>query len=693
MRYGIAKYFAVGAVCVASLVAMGSTIDGLVADLKSSDVKSRVRARQLLPREGVSAIEKLMPILASDDLGLRGTAFNVIADIANVAAAPGRDEDRLRAAELLMTLIAPEQPEAVKIQGLRLLPIVMSEGFDVSPVASLLKQDDLREKARAALIEIGTGEACVALLNALEGADAPFSVALLDAIETFEEESSLERVVEFTNHEDPAVRAAAVRAIAWSGKPEIVALMERVAQTSTPETQSTVFDAWLRLADAMAAKGGNWDAAIAQYQAVLRYPVSMAIRSAAIMGLGRHGDGSVARRIVEAGQAFPGEHDAVVAMALTSLQGKEGVTAALAEYPEQSVIAKQSMLEIWGQRKETLAIDRMKQEIEHATPEIRMAALHALANVGSMEAFAPLVKVARSGNEEERAFAFDAAKRMAGSLDTAGNKEGAGLAYLQLWDLTEDKSVRLDVMRGLARCPVPQAFELVKGALANPEFKDAAVEALAGVTAAIANANQPEQLREALALLQSTGAPPEMLVRLASTMQGASLPDEFLNLLGVVRNWKVIGPFDWRDDKDWTTPFVGEPDVNPAELVMYGEKQLEWKPVAGDGAIGTVDLIGALGQVERCFGYAYAEVNVPEAIDAQIRLGSDDGNQVWLNGKQVFENRVDRGAALDQDRVDVHLNKGLNSILVKISQGGGGWSFCLRLASANGAGISFTQPE
>ncbi|GMU92376.1 MAG: hypothetical protein AMXMBFR4_14340 [Candidatus Hydrogenedentota bacterium] len=692
MRNAFRKYVAIGAFCVASLVAMGSTIDGLVADLKSSDVKLRVRARQLLPREGVSAIEKLMPILASDDLSLRGTAFNVIADIANAAAAPGRDADRRRAAELLMTLVAPEQPEAVKIQGLRLLPIVVSEGFDISPVANLLKQDDLREKARAALIEIGAGEACVALLSALEGADAPFTVALLNAIETFEEESSLERVVEFTSHKDPAVRAAAVRAIAWSGKPDFVALMEKAAQTSTPETQPTVFDAWLRLADAMAAKGGNWDAAIAQYQAVLRYPVSMAIRSAAIMGLGRHGDGSVAGHIVAAGQAFPGEHDTVVAMALTSLQGKEGVTAALAEYPELSVIAKQSMLEIWGQRKETLAIDLMKQELEHATPEIRMAALHALASVGSMEAFAPLVKVARSGNDEERAFAFDAAKRMAGSLDTAGNKEGAGLAYLQLWELTEEESVRLDVLRGLARCPVPQAFELVKSALGQPALNDAAIEALAGVTAALGNAHQAEQTKEALALLQSTGASAETLVRLASSIQGAGLPEEFSNLLGVVRKWKVIGPFDWKDDSAWTMAFVGEPDVDPDTAVTYGERELEWKPVRASGAIGTVDLIGALGPVERSFGYAYAEVDVAEETDAQIRLGSDDGNQVWLNGIRVYENRVDRGAALDQDKVDVHLKKGINTILVKVSQGAGGWNFCLRLASADGTGIAFTQP-
>ena len=103
-------------------------------------------------------------------------------------------------------------------------------------------------------------------------------------------------------------------------------------------------------------------------------------------------------------------------------------------------------------------------------------------------------------------------------------------------------------------------------------------------------------------------------------------------------------------------------------------------------------MMGALGEVERVFGYAYAEVDVGEEGDGQIRLGSDDGNQVWLNGKRVFENRADRGSALDQDKVDVHFVKGRNTILAKISQGGGGWNFCLRLAKPDGTGISFTQP-
>jgi hypothetical protein len=46
----------------------------------------------------------------------------------------------------------------------------------------------------------------------------------------------------------------------------------------------------------------------------------------------------------------------------------------------------------------------------------------------------------------------------------------------------------------------------------------------------------------------------------------------------------------------------------------------------------------------------------------------------------------------DQDAVEVELAEGKNTILLKISQGGGGWGFCARVSDKSGIGIPFTQP-
>ena len=59
---------------------------------------------------------------------------------------------------------------------------------------------------------------------------------------------------------------------------------------------------------------------------------------------------------------------------------------------------------------------------------------------------------------------------------------------------------------------------------------------------------------------------------------------------------------------------------------------------------------------------------------AELGLGSDDSVKIWLNGKVVHKNAVNRGAGDFQDTFKVDLIDGINRILVKVGEKGGGWS-------------------
>ena len=140
-------------------------------------------------------------------------------------------------------------------------------------------------------------------------------------------------------------------------------------------------------------------------------------------------------------------------------------------------------------------------------------------------------------------------------------------------------------------------------------------------------------------------------------------------------------------------PAVVEAGPTQADLdAVYKttKKELRWKPIDTPGATGNVDLVGHIAQRAQCFAYAHTRIDVSDAGPAQIRIGSDDGNQIWLNGEKIWDNHVDRGAALDQDVVDCQLDRGPNTIIVKISQGGGGWNFMLRITRPDGAAMPFT---
>ena len=74
---------------------------------------------------------------------------------------------------------------------------------------------------------------------------------------------------------------------------------------------------------------------------------------------------------------------------------------------------------------------------------------------------------------------------------------------------------------------------------------------------------------------------------------------------------------------------------------------------------------------------SYAVINAV-ATQAQngvtAKAGSDDSIKVWMNGKDVHVNPVDRGAGDFQDTFKVDLKRGDNIFMVKVCENGGGWS-------------------
>ena len=85
-----------------------------------------------------------------------------------------------------------------------------------------------------------------------------------------------------------------------------------------------------------------------------------------------------------------------------------------------------------------------------------------------------------------------------------------------------------------------------------------------------------------------------------------------------------------------------------------------------------------------CVAYLKTRIFAPQDCDAALLLGSDDGVKAWLNGAVVHANNVDRGLVVDQDIAPIHLKQGPNELLLKITQGGGGWAACARILGPDG---------
>ncbi len=669
----------------AAWAASASEIDRLVRDIAGGDEQARVLARQLLPQHGVRAIPKLVPLLSHEDMAVSKTALNVIEDLVNMAGAPGRFDDRLFATAEVLKLLQPEQPADNKVIGMRMLPLIAPPELPLTPVAALLEDEALREKARECLQHTGTENASEALLAAVPKADPAFVRALVDAVGSIQTPSSIEPLKRLAaEHAAPEVRSATLNALAWTGDPSLAVLFRETRGKADETTRLECERAAIRLAENMGKKGGNWQHTIGLFNAILSETQFDIIKRAAMMGLGRFGDETAVAPIVSAAEGGSPLVQATVVPALEQLHGPAPAKRILQAYPSLDTATQLRMIEMFGRKNDPVYLPALQEAAVSADKAFRMAALNALSSSRSVDALPVLVTIARGGTEEERALALEAASNVAGSLGTAGDADAAGSAYWELYDLADNPAVRRTALEGLARYPVAGAYDTIMKSLADEALGEAARAALPGLFGALVKNGEEAKALEVFNSVLRGGTSPETLVSMVSRLQGLQTALDTSKLLGVIKQWHVIGPFQWKTEDDWETAFVGEPDVDLEGIYKDGDTERRWKEVTSGDALGLVDLMGAVGQYDRVFAYAYTQIDAPEAMPAQIRLGSDDGNAVWLNGEKIWENRVDRGTAVDQDVVPCQLQQGTNRILVKISQGAGGWNFMLRITKPDG---------
>lgn len=89
---------------------------------------------------------------------------------------------------------------------------------------------------------------------------------------------------------------------------------------------------------------------------------------------------------------------------------------------------------------------------------------------------------------------------------------------------------------------------------------------------------------------------------------------------------------------------------------------------------------GATNLVEsgRAATYVAQRLWSPNARAVTVAIGSDDGFVLYLDGERVGGRRVDRGVALDQDRVELKLSKGPHLLVLKVCNTAGAGGFAIQ---------------
>ncbi len=162
----------------------------------------------------------------------------------------------------------------------------------------------------------------------------------------------------------------------------------------------------------------------------------------------------------------------------------------------------------------------------------------------------------------------------------------------------------------------------------------------------------------------------------------------------MVRDWLVLGAFphdsdatrltsDYLGGDSTVVPRGGEQDGGKRWILYHSPHEY----------LNFLDPDLPFGVTEHCAAYAAFFVQSPGDAESRFLVGSDDGVQIFCNGRTVHFNDVYRGLQLDNDTVVVPLKAGWNTLLCKVVNGEGGYALSVRVAGPPGLTVAAENPS
>lgn len=205
--------------------------------------------------------------------------------------------------------------------------------------------------------------------------------------------------------------------------------------------------------------------------------------------------------------------------------------------------------------------------------------------------------------------------------------------------------------------------------------------ALAGYRKALGSARDLDQVKAAAEALKKLN-------------QGVDLAHHF----GFVMDWKLVGPFDNVKGKGFDVAYPPEEKLDLQASYPVESGPITWIAHHTDDEYGSVDLNKALDKHKGAVAYAVAEFQSDRGGPAELRLGTQAANKIWLNGKLLsFAEVYHANDAMDQYVGRGQLQAGRNLILLKICQNeqteewAQDWKFQLRVCDETGKAILATD--
>ncbi|MBN1506112.1 MAG: HEAT repeat domain-containing protein [Sedimentisphaerales bacterium] len=536
-------------------------------------------------------------------------------------------------------------------------------------------------------------QACVRQWGSL-AADA--QLAVLDA-SVKQGRNALSLVGTALNSPYPAVQVAALEAAGRVGDAKLVAVLAERAASGTEAQQAGARRSLTRLSgegvdQAILSLVGSSDLAVRveAIDALRERGTSIDVAAQPLLDQARGSAPGVQRAALKALGELSGAEQMGDLVALLVTQEKSGqadevvkalvATArrvaaedraaelVLQQLPKAGGPNRAAMLIALGQLGSPVAWPALRRALGQTDDsQLREDALRALATGGGDDSFVPsLLEVSQTSDKQvHRVLALRAAVRLIDQGDSpADGKVRQVRKVMQVAQRPDEKRVAL---AALARIQTPAAMELACEQVSDASLRAEAAQATVQIARAISGA-EPKKVAAALKVVAAAPVSAE------SRKQAEDLLLEVASVQSYLRNWEVAGPY-MREGQNYARLF--DIPFAPEDTGAH----VEWKPIAvraeGDHP-AHVDLLAAFGGEQRV-AYLRTQWEVDEPTAAMLEIYSDDGVKAWLNGKVIHANNIARPIMPDPDRVRVTLQKGINHLMLKVTQNNMPWGVIVRV--------------
>lgn len=480
----------------------------------------------LLRAEEKTALEPLLPQLASEDFAVRTAAQKALAQAVAQTGRPGAKDERLALCLEIGRAIQAGAPLPAATELIRQLTWIGAEE-SVALLEGLLTHDEalLREEARRALEKNPSARAGQALLRALpQCKDSRLVIGLIHSLAVRDEKGATQAILPYLKSTEPPLREAAIDALVHVADAAAVAALVQ-ARNATEGLQKNRLTAALFDAGKSNADKGRRKLAEAIFVELLKKGEPEATQATALLHLARTRPDK-AEQLVTWALDQPSEIIRRAAVEAVSQLRTDKLYQALAAQLEKAPAPQQiHMLGVLADPKNTRFAGQAETLLSADQPDLAAAAARALAVIGQASSLPGLLKAAARADEVGKAAALaltqvpgvdeplmaaartgDASTRVL-AITALGARDRARMEELLAWSNEADEKVAAAALRILQNRAGSEQLPALLASMKKPA-SEAMGKKILSLVVSIMTAAQGKEQEEVVALLAREMASP-----------------------------------------------------------------------------------------------------------------------------------------------------------------------------------------